>query len=121
MVARQLFRTKFFAAVLATEFVSEIDVLTRKLDIVAAKTDVPKEADHGRNLERVTYGVHAPVTFPKNFNLLQKHELHCPFPVDHVQRFERCVEQQDLFEGVTPWVKSLLQRKSSRLVALFQP
>lgn len=110
MVTRQLFWTEFFAAVLATEFVSEVNVLSRELDVAAAKTDVPKEADHGRNLERVTYGVHAPVTFPKNFNLLQKHELHGPFPVDHVQRFERCVEQQDLFEGVTPWVKSLLPK-----------
>ncbi len=102
MVTRQFFRTKFFAAVLATEFVSEVDVLSRELDVAAAKADVPEEADHGRNLERGTYGVHTPVTFLKNFNLLQKDQLHGPLPVDYVQRFERCIEQQDLFEGVTP-------------------
>ena len=84
MVTRQLFWTEFFAAVLATEFVSKIDVLTRKLDVAAAKTDVPKEANHGWNLERLIYGVHTPATFLKNFNLLQKNQLHSPLPVDHV-------------------------------------
>ena len=107
MVARKFLRAEFFVAVLAAEFVSEVDVLTREFDFAPAKTDVPKESHHGRNLQRGSRRVHTPIAFLKNFDFLQKHQLYRPFPVDDVKRFKGCVEKKDLFEGVTPWVKSL--------------
>ena len=51
MVTRELFRIEFFVAVLAAEFVSEVNVLTGESYLAAAKPDVPKEPNDGRNLE----------------------------------------------------------------------
>ena len=100
MVACELLRAEFLIAVLAAEFVSEVDVLSGESYFAPAKADVPEEANHGRNLQCVVSGVYTAVALLKNLDFLQKDQLYRPLPVDHIQRFKRCVEQQDLFEGV---------------------
>lgn len=98
VVAGEILGLGLFAAVLAAETVASVDVLAGEFHVVLAEADVAQEPHHRRNPQRSVLGPDLPVRLLDHFDLLETDELESPLPVDDVERLERRVEYENLFE-----------------------
>lgn len=75
MIARQLPRAKFVAAVLTPKLVPGVYVLPREFDVTFAEANKAEEPHYRGNSKTFTGGMNLAIGFLEHFDLFQKDQL----------------------------------------------